>query len=164
MPGSLVKSSERLVRSLRLREPGDNFVKDGIGTGLNLLFGLVLYGMRDVNRVKVGTIERRCLGPRSRLKFTGRDRNGRHSKILQVDCVVQTARCAGSSIGQGLHDGVDGAKLFDDAGRRRLGKRWFRRAHNLRYVKSFAKQVVEPIQEEVASGFTDIQQSHNPPL
>ncbi len=125
-----------------MREPGDNLVEDSVRSSLNLLFGLVLYRMRDVNRVKVRTIKCRRLGPCSHLELTSSDGHGRHSQILQVYRVVQTARCARSSIGQRLYNGVDGAKLFDNAGRGRLGKRWFRRTHNLCYVKSLAKEVL----------------------
>jgi hypothetical protein len=63
-----------------------------------LLSGLVLYGMRHVHCVKIGTVERRSLGPCSRPELSSGDSYSGYSQILQIYCVVQTARCARPSI------------------------------------------------------------------
>ena len=76
----------------------DNLEENSIRPNLNFLSGLVLYGMRYVDRVKIGTVERRSLGPCSRLELRGGDGYRRHSQILQIYCIVQTARCARPSI------------------------------------------------------------------
>ena len=76
----------------------DNLEENSIRPNFNFLSGLVLYGMRYVDRVKIGTVERRSLGPCSRLELRGGNGYRRHSQILQIYCIVQTARCARPSI------------------------------------------------------------------
>src|SRR5271154_6803349 len=115
--------------------------------------------MRHVHRVKIGTVERRSLGPRRHPELRSGYGYRRYSKILQIYRVVQTARCARPSIGQCLDNGVYGSKLFDDSGRSRLRERGFRHAHNTRHVKALAEQALQSIEEEVAAGLADIQQS-----
>ena len=70
------------VPALSLREPSDNLEQSSIRPSLNLMLGLVLYGMRDVHRIKIWAVERRGLGPRSRLELPSGDGYGRHSQIL----------------------------------------------------------------------------------
>lgn len=111
--------------------------------------------MPHVHRVKIRTIKRRRLGPRGRLELVSDGGYRGHSQILQIYRVVQTARCTRPSIGQRLDNSVDGAKLFHNAGWGRLRKRWFRRAHNVCHVKSFAEQALQSIEEEVAAGLAD---------
>ena len=106
--------------------------------------------MPHVHRVKIRTIKRR-LGPRGRLELVSDDGYRGQSQILQIYRVVQTARCTRPSIGQRLDNSVDGAKLFHNAGWGRLRKRWFRRAHNVCHLKSFAEQSLQSIEEEVAA-------------
>ena len=104
-------------------------------------------------------MQRRRLRPRGRLELARGDGYRGNSQILQIDRVVQTARCARPSIGQGFDNRVNGPKLFYDSGWGRLRKRGFRRAHNVCYVKSLAEQALQSIEEEVAAGLADIQQT-----
>ena len=92
-----------------MREPGDNLEENSVRASGNFLSGLVLYGMRYVHSVKIGAVERRSLGPGSGLELPRGDGHRRHSQILQIYGVVQTARCARPSIGQRLDNGVDRA-------------------------------------------------------
>jgi hypothetical protein len=87
------------VPALSLREPSDDLEENTVRPSLNLLSGLVLYRVWYVDCIEIGTVERRSLGPRSRLELPSGDGYCGYSPILQIYRVVQTARCARPSIG-----------------------------------------------------------------
>lgn len=147
---------DQFVPGLRLGESSDNLYHRRVRSIHNFLSGLVLYGMRYVYRIKVWTVERRGLGPCSRLELRSDHRHCGYTQTLQTYRVVQTARCARPSIGQRFHDGIDGSKLFDNAGRGRLRECGFCRAHNTRDMKALAEQELEAIEEEAATGLANI--------
>jgi hypothetical protein len=76
-----------------------------------------------------------------------------------MDRVVQTARCARPSIGEGFDDGIRATKLLDDNFRSRFREGGLHRAHNIRHMKLLAEQLLQSIEEEIATGLADIQQA-----
>jgi hypothetical protein len=78
----LLQPNGQHFRALGLRKPHDDLEERSVRASLNLLLGLILYGMRHVYRVKVRAIQRRSLGPRSGLKLAGGDGHRGNSQIL----------------------------------------------------------------------------------
>ena len=137
----------------------DQALDDRVGLRAHFVVGRVLDRMRNEDAAHVGQSER------ARLRL-GRidERRGRHhhrglAVYLKPYRVVHTARCTRPSIGQSLDNRVNGPKLFYDSGWGRLRKRRLRRADNVGYVKSLAEQLLQSIEEEVAAGLADIQQT-----
>ena len=89
--------------------------------------------MRHIDGVKVGAAQSARLGPGSRLENVRHDSNGWDAEAFQPGRVVQTARCAGSSIRQRLdhrlHLGPP--QTVENSGRRRLGEGGFGLAYHL---------------------------------
>ena len=68
--------------------------------------------MRHIDGVKVRPSQSGGLRARRAHKLVGRHGYRGNIPILQPDCVVQTARCARSSIGQSLDHGIGAAQLL----------------------------------------------------
>lgn len=62
--------------------------------------------MRNIDRIEVGASQSARLRTCGISEFVRRYRDGRNAKILESRRVVQTARCAGPSIGKGLYYGI----------------------------------------------------------
>ena len=90
-------------------QPAHNLFHYGIGARGDLLWGLVLNWMGNVDCIKVRTPQCSGLDPCRAREFVGGHGDCRDSQILQPDRIVQTARGAGPSIGQAFYYGVGAA-------------------------------------------------------
>src|SRR6266487_1343365 len=106
-------------------------------------------------------------GPRLRVRGLGElgrgDVDGRQAPALQLGRVVHTARRAGPSIGEGLHDRVaPDADLTPQVDGRRLGERRLPEAQDL--DAPGGEQLLQPVQEDVPTGLGDVEQADCQPL
>src|SRR5260221_14104450 len=75
-----------------------------------------------------------------------------------MDRVVQTARCARPSIGQGFNHSVGAAKLFDDLRWCDLRESRLARANNLRCAEARTQDLFQTIEKKTAPGLADVEQ------
>jgi hypothetical protein len=94
-------------------EPADDLSCHGICPCGDLLRSLVLDRVLDVNSIKAGSAQSSGLNTRSRHEFSCGDGNRGNAKILELDGVVQTARCARPSIRETFNHRVEATKLVD---------------------------------------------------
>ncbi len=78
----------------------------GIGSLCHLIGGLILYRMRDEDGLIIASSESAGLGPGRSDEFSSCNGNGGDAETFESGDIVQTARCAGPSIGQSLDDAV----------------------------------------------------------
>ena len=109
----------------------DEFLNDGIGPGFNLLLRLILNGMRHVDRVEIRAPKRSRLRTRWRHEFSRGHGHGGNAPTFHFQCVVQTARGAGPSIGQRFNQRVDSSQLGQKVRRGGLCERRFHHAPSL---------------------------------
>lgn len=106
------------------RETLHKFVGDRVGAGADFFLSLILDWVRDVNRVQIRASEGRSLRASSSREHVRRYGYAGDSEAFKASRVVQTARCARSSISQRfdhrLNIGV--ADPVDDFRRRRLSE------------------------------------------
>ena len=136
--------------------------KDGPGPLLDLGRKLVLDGMRHVDRVIVRPAQRRCLGPGGGSKHVRRHGDCGNARVLNSNRVVQTARRARPSIGQGLDDRVRLRlpNVGQDRFRRRLGERGLGVSEHLCNAMSCLQQRFQAVQKDRAAGLADVKQSN----
>src|SRR6266700_203866 len=137
-----------------------NLFRHSVCAGRDLLWSLVLYGMLDIDRVKAGASQRIGLNARRGHELSGGDRHCGNPHIFQMDRVVQTARCARSSIGQGFYYSVRAAQLFDDLRRCNLREGRFARADDPRCAEARAQDLFQTIEKKTAPGLADVEQGY----
>ena len=163
--GRLLYVRNGLVGSLILlscstgKQAGDQKVDNSFGFGLDLLTGLVLNRVLNVDGIKVRTTERCRLCPGGQHKFGRRDGYGRDAISFQLCGVVQTARRAGTSIGQGFYDRVTTAQFLKEGDGRRLREGWLHLADDLADGVALFEQAFQMIEKDAASRLADIEQA-----
>ena len=118
------------VSSSAWQQPRDDFVQRRVGSCFDLGASLILDGMRHVDGVEIRPPECGGLGASREREFARRHRHCGNAPTLDPDRVVQTARGARPSIGQGLDDGAHAPHLFKHLRRRRLGVGRFGEAYH----------------------------------
>jgi hypothetical protein len=81
-------------------QAGDNLACHLLCLFLYLLNCLVLYRVFDIDRIKVWAAKGAGLSPRRFHELRSRDGDGGDAKAFEFGGIVQTARCAGASIGK----------------------------------------------------------------
>jgi hypothetical protein len=104
-----IRSVRRSAHRLARRQPSHNLFHHRIRPCGNLLRCLVLYRMLHINSVKARAAQCASLNARRGRELCSGHRHCGDAQIFQVDRVVQTARCARSSIRQPFHHCVHSA-------------------------------------------------------
>ena len=119
---------------LTAKQTANNFVNGSIGARRDFGAGLILDGMRDIDGVKLRSAQRGGLRTGGCHKLRCGHRHGRRTLAFQFQRIVQTARGAGTSIGQTFDDGVHGPDLLQNAGGRWFGESRLYDAQNGGYL------------------------------
>ena len=75
---------------------------------------------------------------------------------------MQTARCTGASIGEGLDHGITPRRqeMVDHLTRRRLGEGGFHRSNNVGNAVALFEQLLNSSKKEVSPGLADVKQAN----
>src|SRR5438132_4685289 len=118
--------------------------------------------MRDIDDSRVEP-QRATLGLDRRLELRRRRQDARDAGSLQLGDVVHTARRARSSIGEGFDHRVTlGPDLAPQISRRRLGVCGLAKTGDLQSAP--AKDLIDPIEEDVAPDLRDVEQPDSEPI
>jgi hypothetical protein len=124
-----------------------------------LFLRLILDRVRDKDGFKLRPSQVARLRPRRRRKDIGCDRHCGYAKVLELYCVVQTARCARSSIRKRLYNGVDPFvnQLVDQTRWCGLCKGWLHCSNDSRNTVSVPQDLFEAIEKDAAARLADIE-------
>lgn len=138
-----------------------NFFEHGFGFGFDFRFGLILNRMRDINRIVISAAQRTGLRARGSHKFRRRDGHCRDAEVFEFRHIVQTARRARPSIGQGFDHAIAARlpQMFDDGFGRGFGEGGLGDAHNFFHSKAIFEQAFQMIQKQIAAGLADVEQA-----
>ena len=135
----------------------NDLVQRAVGLRFNFACGLILNRMLHIDGIEIRPTQGSGLSASRQCKLGCCDSHGRNTPILEPDRIVQTARCAGPSVGQGLDHSIYSPQFLNDLFRGRLSESWFRVPHDAPNSRSFQKQRFEAIKEDGTSGFAYIQ-------
>ncbi len=142
-----------------MQQSRHNLLNNRIGLGLKLALGLILNRVRHINSVEFRPAQSSSLGAPRGHELVGGHGKSCNSEGFKLDRVVQTARCAGPSIGESLDNRVGGAKAFQNTGRGRFGVGRFLFAYNCGLAVAVLEQKLNTIEKDAAAGFADIEES-----
>ncbi len=103
--GAQARKGARLTSfflSGRLRESCDYLLDDRVGPLLDLVRSLILDRVRNEHRLQVGPPQLARLHPGGSAEHVRGQRYGGNPFLFESNAVVQTARCAGASVGEGF--------------------------------------------------------------
>ena len=139
-------------------EARDDFFDYPVGLGFEFLAGLILYGVRYVDCVEFGASEGGGLGASGCHEFVGGHGDSRDSESFKLNRVVQTARCAGPSIGESLDYGVRGSEAFKYCGWSGFGVCRLLVADYPGCGVSGFQQMLNPVEEDAPAWFGDVEE------
>jgi hypothetical protein len=126
-------------------QPCDNLARHLLGLFLYLLNCLVLYRVFDIDRIKVGAAKGAGLSPRCSHELRSRDGDGGDAEIFEFGGIVQTARCAGASIGKRFNHRMTLGQLLNHRLGRGFGKRGFGFANHSADLKTLFQKAFQVV-------------------
>jgi len=144
----------------RTGQPSYNLREHSICTRSDLLRGLVLNGMLNVNCVKPRAAQCTGLDARRRHEFRCCHGHCWNAKVFQSDCIVQTARCARPSIRQSFNHGIQSAQLVNHLGWSIFGVSGLFRPHHFSHAVLRGKEFLKAIKKNTSTRLADIKQAN----
>src|SRR5205807_361334 len=141
-------------------QAANNLLCYSIGTVGNLRGCLVLDWVGDKNSFKPRASQSACLNAGRSRELICSYGHRRDAKIFQPDRVVQTARCARSSISQSLHRRINPAQLLDYVVGSVFSKSRLPGPDDLGDLITLTKDFLQAVEKKASSAFADVKQSN----